>query len=56
MFPADAELQVGARAASLLHRDLDELADAGRINRRERVLLDDLQVLILRQERAGVVA
>src|SRR4029453_18058339 len=53
---ADAELQVGARAAPLLHRDLDELADASDVNRRERILLDDLELLIVRQERARVVA
>ena len=49
-------LMFGRVGAALRHRDLDQLADAGGVDRRERVLLDDLQLRILRQERARVVA
>ena len=39
---ADAELEVRLRRAALRHRDLHQLADAGLVDRRERVLLHDL--------------
>ena len=49
-------LMFGRVCAAFLDGDLHELADAGRVDRRERVLLDDLELLILRQEGARVVA
>src|SRR5262245_13514713 len=52
MFAADAELDIGTRAASLLDGDLHELADAILINGRKRIFLEDLQFLVGREERA----
>src|SRR5690242_7438697 len=49
---ADAELQVRARAAALLDRDVDQLADADRVERLERVLVEDLLLLIDPEELA----
>ena len=56
MLAADADLQVRPRAASLLHAHLDELADADRVDRRERIALQDLAVLVRAEELADVVA
>ena len=56
VFAADAELDVGAGAAAFFDGDLHQLADAGLIDRGERILLHDFQFLIRRQERAGIVA
>src|SRR5262249_26165487 len=53
---ADAQLEILLDAAALVYGDLDQLADAARVDRRERVLLHDLELLIMRQERPGVVA
>src|SRR3974390_1791244 len=53
---ADPEFEVLTGTAPPLHRDGDELSDTGRVDRREGVLLDDLQLLVVRQERARVVA
>ena len=43
---ADPELQVRPRRASLGHPHLDELPDADGVDGRERVLLDDLELLV----------
>src|SRR5215467_12706263 len=53
---ADAELDVFPRAAPLRNGDLDELADAGLVDRRERVFLHDLELGVVREKRARVVA
>src|SRR5439155_19674677 len=56
MLAADAELDVGTRAPSLLHCDLHELADAFLVNGSKRIFLEDLQLLIGREEGAGIIA
>ena len=43
VFAADAELDARAGLVALLDGDLHELADAGLVNRGERILLDDFQ-------------
>src|SRR3954464_7250258 len=53
---ADPELYIRAGAAALLHRDLHQLAHASLINRGERILLNDFQFLVRRQEGTGVVS
>src|SRR5690606_19576837 len=52
---ADAELDAGAGGVALLGGDLDELADAGLVDRGERVLLEDLGLGVGAEEGAGVV-
>src|SRR6266478_5183210 len=42
---ADADLEVLARLAPALDADADEVADALHVDRRERILLEDLLVL-----------
>ena len=54
--PSNAELDVGARGAALLDRDLHELADAGLIERGERVLFEDFVLGVGVQEVAHVIA
>src|SRR5438132_2703875 len=53
---ADPELEILACRAPLRHRDLDELADAGRFDRRERVVLHDLELGVVRKKRSRVVS
>src|SRR5688572_30161891 len=53
---ADAELDARAGLRALLDRDLHELADAGLVDRGERVLLEDLGLLVRSEEGTGVVA
>src|SRR5262245_46244847 len=48
MFAADTDLQVLARGAPALHANVHELADAADIDRRERILLDDLELGVVR--------
>src|SRR5690606_20510629 len=52
---ADAHLQVGAAAASLLHAHPDQFADALLVNGLERVLLQDPFLQVNREERSDVV-
>src|SRR3546814_16756896 len=56
MFPADAELQVGARLAATLLGDRDKLAHTFDIQADERVLGIDALFDIGRQEPACVIA
>src|SRR5271154_5548739 len=56
VFAADAELDVGSRLAALRDGDFHELADAGLVNRGERIFLHDLHFLIRAEEAAGIVA
>src|SRR5277367_5859106 len=56
MFAADAELDVGSRLAAFRDGDLHKLADAGLVNRGERIFLHDLRFLIRAEETAGIVA
>ena len=53
---ADPELEVGAAGAALLHRHGHELAGAGRVEARKRILLENLAVLVDAQELADVVS
>ena len=53
---ADAELEVLARAAAALDRDLHQVADAVLVDRLERVALEDAGLEVVREEAAGVVA
>ena len=46
VFAADAQLDARTGLAALLHRDLHQLADAGLVDRGERILLDDFQLLV----------
>src|SRR5260221_1130058 len=55
VFAADAELDAGAGLVALRRRDLDELADAGLVNRGERILLHDLVLRVGTEERTRVV-
>ena len=50
VFAADAEFDVGASLAAFLDGDLHQLADAGLVDRRERILLHNLQFCVVRQE------
>src|SRR5260221_3409022 len=56
VFAADAELDAGAGLVALRRRDLDELADAGLVNRGERILLHDFVLRVGTEERTRVVA
>src|SRR5581483_1704104 len=56
VFAADAEFDVGAGLASELDGDLHEFADASLVDGGKGVLFDNLQLLVFRKERAGVVA
>ncbi len=56
MLAANADLQLRPRRAPLLNADADKLADAHRVDRGERILVQDLPVLIRAQEFADVVA
>ena len=56
MLAADAQLDFGTRFAAFFNRDFHQPANAGHVDRGERILLDDLEVLIGGQERAGIVA
>src|SRR5271170_4655546 len=56
VFAADAELDAGARLAAFRNGDFHELADAGLVNRGERIFLHDLRFLIRAEETAGIVA
>src|SRR5438105_510340 len=56
MFAADAELDVGTRLPSALNAHRHEVADAVHVDRGERILLEDLLVLVDLQELADVVA
>src|SRR5204863_3798920 len=53
---ADSDLQRGTRLASALDADADEIADALHVDRRERILFEDLLLLIDLQELPDVVA
>ena len=50
VFAADAELDVRPRLAAFLDGDLHQLADAGLIDRGERILLHDFQFGVRREE------
>src|SRR5690606_1241280 len=52
---ADAQLDVLARLTALLDRNAHEGTHTALVDRRERVLLDDLFLLVGREERARVV-
>src|SRR5688500_6147813 len=52
MLAADAELDVGTRGTPLLDGDADERADADGVDGAERILVEDLLVLIRAQELA----
>ena len=56
MFAADAELDAGAGLVALRASNLDELADAGLVNRGERIFLHDSVFGVSTEERTGVVA
>src|SRR5688500_1689640 len=53
---ADADLEILALAAPALDRDLDELAHAGFVERREGIFGEDLPLEIIGQKPARVVA
>ena len=53
---ADSELDVLAGAAAFGCGDLHQLANAGLVDHGERIVGDDFLLLIVREERAGVVA
>ena len=53
---ADADLEVGPRLATALDAGPHEIPDALRVNRRKRILLEDLLLLVDLQELAAVVA
>src|SRR5271154_991427 len=55
VFAADAELDVGPRLAAFRDGDFHELADAGLVNRGERIFLHDFGFLIRAEETAGIV-
>src|ERR1700691_5475230 len=55
VFAADAELDVGTRLATFRDGDFHELANAGLVNRVERIFLHDLRFLICAEETAGIV-
>src|SRR5262249_14660349 len=56
VFAADPQFDIRARASSLLDRNFHELPDARLVDSRERVLLDDFQFGIRREERSRIVA
>src|SRR5438874_2207772 len=56
VFAANAELDLGATLSAFVDGNLHELADAGLIERRERVLLEDLVLDVRHEEVAHVVA
>ena len=53
---ADAELDAGAGLVALRSGNLDELADAGLVNRGEQILFHDFVFGVSAEERTGVVA
>src|SRR4029077_9689991 len=53
---ADAELDVRPRLSALFHRGADQEADANRVNRAERILVENFLVLVRPKELADVVA
>src|SRR5689334_10582436 len=53
---ADPELEVLARLAAALDADLDQIADALHVGRRERILLEDLLLLVDLQKLPDIVA
>src|SRR5260221_10972300 len=56
VFAADAALEILAGLAAELHGHRNQLADAARVERLERVALQDFLLDVLRQEAARVVA
>ena len=56
MLAADAQLDVGLALRPFVDGDLHQLTDAGLIDRGKRVLLHDLELGVVRQERTRVVA
>ena len=56
VFAADTELDVWTSLSALCDGHFHQLANAGLINGRKRVLLDDFQFLIGTEEGAGVIA
>ena len=56
VFAADAQLDVGAGALAALDRDFHQAADAGLVERLERVRRENVHFLVLVDEAAVVVA
>ena len=56
MLAANAELDAISRCPAALCRHADQLADAGLINRHERVFFIDRLILISAQEPARIIA
>jgi hypothetical protein len=56
MLAANAELDVGAGLAAALGGDLDHLPDTGRVERHERVVLEDPELLVGAAEARRIVA
>ena len=55
MFAADAELETGAGFAAAVGGDLNQFPDTDRVERHERVVLQDAVALIGRQKASGIV-
>src|SRR5215471_18594999 len=56
MLAANAELELGPSLAPALAGDLDQLAHPLRVQRGERIVLEDATLLVLLQERGRIVA
>ena len=52
---ADANFKVAAGLASLLERNLDQLADTVGIEHRKRIFVEDVLLLVVADETAGVI-
>ena len=56
MLAADADFEIRARSAAKLHSVLDQLAHALLIENRERIVLEDLRILVILLEPRVIVA